>query len=638
LGSPWQRSRATSAAAVLAVLALDALLALRQISSHDLGFHLEAGNWILDGNGWPRLDPFTYTLNDRPYVDTSWGYQVLVAAIERIAGARGVVLGHMLAVVAAFSVVARTACRLAPGSLWLAPLMLAGGLAAEPRFEARPEVLSWLLLALALDRLHRYAEDGTAPWPLVPIFWAWANSHSLFLVGLGGLACFVVGLAIRDRRWDRRLAVTGLAAAVVTLVNPYGWRAPVFALGLGTRLDKANLFGQTIGEFRSPFWYLTSDELQHYLPSTVGWLAFGLALAMALAGLAARRHAARLLLLLALLPLALTMVRNVPLLVVAGLPVVAAGLAELCREWPARVRGRAGVALQLSVMALAVVFSARVFQDAYYVDARRPQRFGWSWNRLVLPVDMAAWAERANPPGRVLNHLAFGAYLMWARDEPVFIDGRLEVVGEAFFARYLEAFGSNAGLDSAVHRHGIGWVAFPYRLRPDTTFGLARHPGWRLAYVDGLASAFVRADLATDDLVDARAREILGAVASEVQVDRLPGIGPGRRSSGARAWLRGLVARREYPQERFNLGVFHYDRGEPRKAAGEFAKAIEASGGAFYEIYGNLGTALVAIGRLDAAEPCLRIALDGLPWYRFERRRRTRAQLDEVERALATRR
>ena len=135
-------------------------------------------------------------------------------------------------------------------------------------------------------------------------------------------------------------------------------------------------------------------------------------------------------------------------------------------------------------------------------DARRQQRFGLGWNGLVLPVELAAWAERARPPARLLNHLAFGGYLMWALDEPVFIDSRLEVVGEEFFATYLRALASPAGLDPVVERYGVRWIALPYRLRPDTTAGLSRHPAWRLAYVDGVAAAFVRADAVRESMID----------------------------------------------------------------------------------------------------------------------------------------
>ena len=53
-GSGEDSSRASLVALGL-VVGLLGLLALRQISSHDMGFHLTAGNWILDGTPRPSF-------------------------------------------------------------------------------------------------------------------------------------------------------------------------------------------------------------------------------------------------------------------------------------------------------------------------------------------------------------------------------------------------------------------------------------------------------------------------------------------------------------------------------------------------------------------------------------------------------
>ena len=78
----------------------------------------------------------------------------------------------------------------------------------------------------------------------------------------------------------------------------------------------------------------------------------------------------------------------------------------------------------------------------------------------------------------------------------------------------------------------------------------------------------------------------------------------------------------------FNRGVFHFHRGEPSRAAAEFARAIVESGGVFYEIYNNLGSALAAAGRPDEASACYRLYLEELPFYRREARRLARERLE----------
>src|SRR5437867_8090174 len=138
LALPGERLSLLHRGALVVVLALLALLAAREVASPDIGFHLKAGEYILAGHGWPRTDSFTYTIKGHPYVDTSWGYQVLLALLQRAFDAPGLVLFHDLVVVAIFFTLYRTA-RLAPvDAASLTLFLLAGGLASAMRFEVRP--------------------------------------------------------------------------------------------------------------------------------------------------------------------------------------------------------------------------------------------------------------------------------------------------------------------------------------------------------------------------------------------------------------------------------------------------------------------------------------------------------------------
>jgi hypothetical protein len=264
------------------------------------------------------------------------------------------------------------------------------------------------------------------------------------------------------------------------------------------------------------------------------------------------------------------------------------------------------------------------------------ERFGLGWNALTLPIGAATHAEQAVLPGRVLNHLNFGGWLMWALPGPVFIDGRLEVMGEAFYEEYRRALGSPAGLESAVRRHGIGWIVFPFRLNPDLLGGLSRHRGWRLVYVDSLAAIFVRGGTETEAFVHDSARRVERPPGPAVEIDSLPGLGGVARPGRIAVWLSGLVRRQEYPTEPFNRGVFHSFRAAPKRAEAAFAEAIRESGGRYYEIYNNLGAVLFATGRLAEARACYRIYLEGLPFYRREPRLRTLERLEDIEARLGS--
>lgn len=611
---------------VLGFLVL-ALLAARQVGSLDVGFHLKAGEHILSGQGWPRTDPFTYTLNDHPYIDTSWGYQVLIAMARRALDAPGLVILHAALVLATFFILYRTA-RIAPvDPTSLVLFLVAGGVASEMRFEVRPELVSYLFLALVLHLLHRHAEGLRSPlWALPVIHLVWANSHSLFILGWGAIACFAAGLWIRDRRPDRRLFAWGLGSVAVAFLNPYGWRGVLFPFTLATRLQRENPFGGSIGEFVSPFALGISEQNPFYprLPIFTFRILALLAVAALLVLLRRRRFHAGLII-LAFLPLSAGMIRNIPLLVIAALPgmiwVLPAGkiLGGIGLHGRARRLILAGTASGLG-LAL-ILLGLRVYHDAYYIASRRPERFGLGWNRLVLPVDAAEYAKKAALKGRFLNHLNFGGYLMWARSEPVFIDGRLEVVGEEFYRYYNRLLGSQEDLEAGVARYGIRWMMIPYAVTPSLLGRMSRDPRWRLAYFDHLAALFVRSDEPIGTAPPAMELPTPGSPVLGSTVPALPGLGGPSRRGGFSNWLAGLVRTENFPAEDFNRGLFHYFRGDLDLARGRFAEAIQSSGGAYYEIYNNLGAVLYRKKRFAEARDCYAIVLEADPANRIARER-----------------
>jgi len=606
------------------VLLLVALFAMRQVGSHDAGFHLAAGESILDGDGWPRTDTFTYTVRGNEYVDTSWGFQIVLAVANRVAGPAGMTGFSVVVAVGIFVLLIGTTRLATADAGSLSVVLLLGAIASEIRFEPRPELVSYLLLALLLHVLQRHAEGVPTPlWPLVPIHLLWANTHSLVILGWGAMGCFVAGLAVRDRRLDGRLLAWCAAAVAIGVVNPYGLRGLLFPLELLTRMQEQNPFAASIEELLSPF----AVEERLFYP----WLAikaFQLLLLLAVISIVPLFRSRRfpsLFLLLMFAPLAVALVRNVPLLVIACLPGIvwslplAAGLERLRIGEPWRLRWVRGVAIAVAV--LAVVLGWRVATDAYYIADRRQARVGFGWNRLILPVDAAAYIDEARPPGRMLNHLGFGGYLIWATDAPVFIDGRLEVIGERFYRYYNAVMASAPALEAAAARHGIGWIIFPYQANPQLLGRLSRDAAWRLAYVDPMCVVFVSATEGAAVEAHESARLARSAAQPLSDLSTLPGFGARPRARGLVRWARGFAGRQSFPTADYRTGQFHYFRGEMAPAASHYAQAIRASDGAYPEIYYNLATTLFYLRRYDEARAGYAVVLDADPGNRFARER-----------------
>jgi len=609
---------------------LAALFSCRQLGSADLGFHLKTGEYILAGHGWPKTDPFTDTMKDHAYIDTSWGFDVLVAQVHRLAGPAGLTLLTMaltLAMLLFMTMRARLHTKLDPTALGVGLLM--GAIAMEMRYEPRPEMVSYVLLALQAFLLSRRAAGRPTPaWTFVLVQLVWANMHSLFVLGWLVMGIFLIGGWLEKKVFDRGLALALVAAIGVSLVNPYGLEGVRFPFTLLTRFQSNNPFAQTIGEFISPF----SPKLSEQFPNYPHWPIWTFRILVAGSVLAAitwlrRKQYTSLLLVLVILPLSVSMIRNIPLVVVVALPAMITALPIgkwIERRWKLPAVHRA---LPAAAILLSLILAVRIFHDAYYLETRRTDRFGVGWNRLVLPVEAATFVNKLDMPGAMLNHLNFGGYLMWATKGPVFIDGRLEVVGESFYNDYNRIFTSEVALEQAVARHGIGWIITPYAGAPELIRRLSADSRWRLAHVDGLAAVFVRVDRAdvrdrVETLMNPRVAELLAPGPPSIPWNQLPGMGgPSPRSGGLARWVDGLLHRQRFPSDDFYVGLFCLFRKEYEPAARLFTSAIISSDGAWYDAYANLGAVLWRQGDKAGAAAAYKVVLREDPGNRVARER-----------------
>lgn len=89
----------------------------------------------------------------------------------------------------------------------------------------------------------------------------------------------------------------------------------------------------------------------------------------------------------------------------------------------------------------------------------------------------------------VLNEYGFGGYMIFKGVRP-FIDGRADMYGDAFVARYFRlASPDPKTLDAVIEEYDVAWTVFPPR-HPITALMDAK-PGWRRLYADRYAVVHV---------------------------------------------------------------------------------------------------------------------------------------------------
>jgi len=432
----------------------------------DVFWHRAAGVWMLDHHRVMTRDVFSYTVTGHRWTTPEWGYDVVLAEAVRLLGP--IAFWLLSAGVASVTVVVvAVRCRLVgAGWTWTGLLCLETGAAVTLFLDDRPQVVSYLLVAL-LFLLLTLGHRRRAVLVAVPVLFAlWANLHGSFLLGLLVLALEVVAahaprrlgrLAVADPL-GRRDSITVLAASLAaTFVNPFG--PGVYRSAFGVTFNPT--VRRLIGEWQSP---------DFHDPATMAVVV--VPLAVIVASLLFSRNP---------LPAVETAVASflfVSTLDAARfLPYFAIAFCALAAHCPPLPREQ----LRPSVLVWPVLAILGVaLLHGPWEPAGQP----------AGSVPVAAVASLGKHDGRVFSTYLWNDYLDWA-GVPVFVDGRTELyTSTPVLDQYLAVQSLTTDPDRVFDRYRIDTVLWP----TDSALAryLARDPAWRLVRRSRVSVVFRR--------------------------------------------------------------------------------------------------------------------------------------------------
>jgi hypothetical protein len=438
------------------------------LGDSDTYWHIAVGKWILAHGAFPHTDIYSFTKTGEPWISSSWLAQVLFAAAYERAGWAGPIVLSVSSVAIAVALFARILGSRIQAKYAISIALAALLLSASHLF-ARPHVLVLPVMIAWVNGLLRASEQREPPsfW-LLPLLALWANLHGGFVFGLAlvaPLALDALWNAERPRRVQLALrwALFGAAALVACCATPYGW---------GSILASRRI--------------LDLGELLHliyeWMPVNFGYFGpFEACILVAIAGAlhgGVRLTPPRIILVLGLLHMALSHVRNVEIFALLAPLVVLTPLTSQFAFEPARF-----VRLTLPVAAgLAAIVAASTIAFA-------------ATHRFEPPANQAPAAAldvlKQHNAKRILDDLPFAGYFI-SKGIPVFVDGRAELYGEAFVMAYYRAMqlkDVNVLLD-LLKRYDIdATVLMPET--PAVTF-LDHADGWRRIHADSQAVVHMR--------------------------------------------------------------------------------------------------------------------------------------------------
>lgn len=232
-----------------AAIALPAfVISLVRLGAVDLAYLLRAGAEMIHNRSVMQVDSFTFTAAGAAWLNQQWLAEIILAATLSVGGWLGLALLRAgLVAVTAWGILRACLARGADQrqAVWLT---LAAMALALPAMNLRPQLFGVACFALSLWLVsERDGPAGRVAW-LVPLAAAWANLHGTFplLFVIGGAA--LLEDIRREPPRARRLVMTGVAALVATLLNPFGGRVWMYVAGLASN----DAVRTTVAEWEPP--------------------------------------------------------------------------------------------------------------------------------------------------------------------------------------------------------------------------------------------------------------------------------------------------------------------------------------------------------------------------------------------------
>ena len=214
-----------------AVVGLAMLLGFAPITETRTLVHVRTGEYLAThGLLPPANDVFSYTANDRRWVNLSWLFDLVAAGVHSIGGGIGLSILQGLLAGVAFGLIAHThrpGIRTWWGSICAALALLA----CYPQFTAQPELITLVGLSVLLWLLVR-VEQTASPrllWSTVAVVWLWSQCDPRAFLGWLLLLAMAIGEALRrgDDAGQRRALWlrVALASLAVTVIHPFLWES-----------------------------------------------------------------------------------------------------------------------------------------------------------------------------------------------------------------------------------------------------------------------------------------------------------------------------------------------------------------------------------------------------------------------------
>ena len=478
---------------VIFILILAIVLSVKGnlLGDADTGYHIRAGEYILDNLKIPRYDIFSFTSPPLPWTAHEWLSEVIFALIHKFSGLTGLVVAMTIVIASTYTVLLKFLRSSGVNIIVAACIVALAAGASTIHWLARPHIFSLLLTLIWYIILDTYQyKKKNYLYLLPPLMVLWVNLHGGFLAGFMLLAVYITGnllrvIFVKEGRYEtshqiKILLVFLSLCLLAALLNPQGYKILLFPFEL-----TANKFiMDNVNEWLSPNFH---TDLRYEYMLLLMILVFGVSVL--------KLNAIETLLVILFTHMSLFSARYIPLYAIILSPIIARRIDHLIltlsdRRLIKRLLAISGRATMTDSKTKGYLWS--LLAVAALIIMLFMGKVEYGFDKKTLPVDAVQFMKKEKITGNMFNNDEFGDYIIYAAwpEYKVFFDGRSDMYGVERMKEYFRVVKIENGWDKVLAKYDINWII--YGANSPFSHFLIERDDWKLIYADKAANIFVR--------------------------------------------------------------------------------------------------------------------------------------------------
>jgi len=489
-----------------------------EIKDLDLWLHLAMGKFITLNHYVPSTDVLSCTLQGAPWINHEWLFQVIVYNIHTAFGPDGLIKMQTVVVTATMLLLLFLAYHKDRQLLTVFSLLMVF-LVYQQRFTIRPDIYSLLFFTLYIFILSLHIDKRWAIFSLFIVQVLWVNMHGFFFFGpvfiLIGLVSEWIKRSIPlPYAWNEagrltdeeygRMKMAFIIVILASFINPLTFKGAWYPIATFFSLSGENkVFFDFIQELQRP---ITADTVL----DQGRFIYYKVLIFFSFISFVFNRRKmdiSAFFLWIVFLMFSLKASRNTSFFAFAAYLVIITNALQISLGdiVPLRFTGKkfqylTEIALKLAILIWIVTYCQDIAVRGYYDFDKyeRKSEFGGITQR-VYPDKATDFLIEHNIKGNFFNDFNSGAYLLGRTfpDIKVFIDGRTEVYGGAFFNNYRKIWdnGNAEAFYKAADKYNLTGALLnstTQHIPEGILKHLYQHKEWKVVYFDYDAVIFLK--------------------------------------------------------------------------------------------------------------------------------------------------